>query len=73
MHFDQIDQDPQYIYEPEQFFENQIMTVREAANFLKCSSKKVYGLVRLRQIPFKKVGREIRFYLPQLKEWMKGD
>jgi excisionase family DNA binding protein len=66
------------LYEPDLYLgnrieiESQIMTVREAAIFLKFSSKKIYKLVSYGQIPYKKIGREIRFYLPQLREWLEG-
>ncbi|MGK5083980.1 helix-turn-helix domain-containing protein [Bdellovibrionota bacterium FG-1] len=54
-------------------FENQILTVKEVADLLKMSTKTVYKHVRAGVIPCKKIGKEIRFLLPELLRWMKGD
>lgn len=66
--------DPQHldVYDPSQLFDNQVMTVTDLACFLKCSTKKIYILVSNRQVPFKRVGRQIRFHLPDIQEWLKG-
>jgi excisionase family DNA binding protein len=53
-------------------FENQIMTVKEVAKLLKLSTKTVYKRVNSGEIPHKKIGDEIRFLLPELMSWMKG-
>jgi excisionase family DNA binding protein len=60
------------IFEP-QIFENQILTLRETASLLKFSSKTVYRMAQAGDLPFKKVGREYRFLLSQLIDWMKGE
>lgn len=60
------------IYEPDWLFDNQILTVKEAAKFLKVSEKTIYKKIRDREIPFKRVGRVIRFHLPELIGWFKG-
>ncbi len=56
----------------EPIFQNQILTVREVAKFLKLSTKTVYKRVSSGEIPHKKIGDEIRFLLPELMSWMKG-
>jgi excisionase family DNA binding protein len=61
------------LYEADQFFEIQkVMNVNEIANFLKCSTKKIYQMVDLNEIPNKRIGRQIRFHLPDIEEWLKG-
>ena len=67
-----IDHQDWTLYDPAQLFENQVMTVDQVAAFLKCSSKKIYTMVSHKEIPFKKVGRQIRFHLPDIQEWLKG-
>jgi excisionase family DNA binding protein len=55
-----------------QFFDNQILTVKEVAKLLKLSTKTIYKRVSHGEIPHKKIGDEIRFLLPELMSWMKG-
>ena len=57
----------------QQFFENQVLTVKEAAKLLRVTTKTIYKKVRHGEIPHKKVGSEIRFLLPQLIRWLKGE
>lgn len=57
---------PEGHYDPNQFFENEILTVKGAAKFLKFSEKTVYKLAKERKIPFKKIGSEYRFLLSDL-------
>jgi excisionase family DNA binding protein len=63
------------VYEPEseQVFDNQVLTVREAAKFLKCSTKSLYRLLKFGEIPYRKVGSEYRFLKSSLIDWMKGE
>lgn len=57
-----------------QLFENQVFTVEEVARLLKVSSKTIYKYVRQETIPFKRLSDgTIRFLLPVLLSWMKGD
>lgn len=60
------------VYDSSLLFENQILTLKEAAHLLKLSDKKMYQLVKEGDVPFKRIGRGIRFSLVQLLEWMKG-
>ena len=53
--------------------ENQVMTVFEAAQFLKVSSKTVYVLVADGRIPHQRIGGSIRFYRSELIKFLKGD
>ena len=54
--------------------DNDIMTVREAAEFLKITPTTVYVLVRKGKLPHKKIGGSIRFSKHLLHEWVeKGD
>ncbi len=54
------------------FFENYILTVKEAAGFLKFSTKTIYQMVGSGELPCKKTSKGIRFLLPELIGWMKG-
>lgn len=57
-----------------QLFENQILTVREAAALLKVSVRTLQKRVSNRTIPFKRIGKCVRFSSSQLIEWIaKGD
>jgi excisionase family DNA binding protein len=60
------------LYDPDQVFENQILTVRDTARLLKCSSKTIYKLVSSGDLPHRRVGGGIRFLLPEVIEWMRG-
>lgn len=55
------------------FFDNQVLTVAEAAIFLRLSSKTVYKYSKLGSIPHKKIGGEIRFLRSELIEFLKGE
>ena len=50
--------------------DSDILTVTEAAKFLKVGKDTVYALVREGQIPFRRVGKQVRFPLWLLKSWM---
>lgn len=63
----------QDLFDPDQVFEKQILTVRETAIFLKLSAKTVYKLAQSGELPHKKIGREYRFLQVQLIDWMKGE
>jgi excisionase family DNA binding protein len=54
-------------------FESGLMTVQEAANFLAVSTSTLYGWVYLRRIPFVKVGRALRFELPELQKFIQSN
>lgn len=66
--------DHDHVKEPQPpLFENQVLTVKDAAKLLRVTTKTIYKKVRLGEIPHKKVGSEIRFLLPQLIRWLKGE
>lgn len=56
----------------EVIFENQVLTSVEAAEFLKCSTKKLYRLIETHGLPCKRIGNEYRFLVSDLVGWMKG-
>ena len=47
-----------------------ILTVEEAADFLRIPVSTVYRLAQSGRIPAQKVGRHWRFYRPTLVNWM---
>ena len=47
-----------------------ILTIREVAEYLKVTEKTVYGLVQRRQIPGFKVGGQWRFRREDLDSWI---
>jgi excisionase family DNA binding protein len=52
----------------------ELMTVTELAEYLRISKASVYRLVRQRQIPVSKVGRQLRFRKDTVDMWLsKGD
>jgi excisionase family DNA binding protein len=59
------------VFDPDEFFDNQILTVKGAARFLKFSEKTIYKLVKSGKIPFKRVGSEYRFLTSELLEALK--
>ena len=59
------------LYDPEEFFDNQILTVRGLARLIKYSTKTVYKLAKNGTLPSKKVGKEYRFLLPEVLEALK--
>lgn len=55
-------------------FENQILTVREAAKLLRISVRTLQKRVSQRTVPFKRIGKCVRFSRDQLLGWIaKGD
>lgn len=67
------DQEEQLSYEESQLFDLRIVSVKEAASILRVSPKTIYRNVRLGTIPYKRVGGQIRFYMPDLLEWLRGE
>jgi excisionase family DNA binding protein len=52
----------------------ELMTVTELAEYLRISKASVYRLVRQRQIPVSKVGRQLRFRKDTVDVWLsKGE
>jgi excisionase family DNA binding protein len=53
--------------------ESGLLTVKEAANFLAVSTSTLYGWVYQRRIPFVKLGRALRFELPELQKFIQSN
>lgn len=47
-----------------------ILTAVEAAQFLRVGKDTIYALVREGQIPFRRVGKQVRFPMWLLRSWM---
>ena len=60
----------EYVYDSPLIFDNLILDVRDAARFLKLSEKTLYN--HLDDIPHKRIGRSIRFLLPDLTKWLRS-
>lgn len=52
--------------------EEEILTTKEAAEFLKLSICTLYKLQREKQIPFKKIGAQVRYCKSDLIAWIKN-
>jgi len=50
---------------------DEILTIKEASEFLKIGKTTLYKLARGGEIPARKVGREWRFVKDKLIEWIK--
>lgn len=50
--------------------EQSILTVDEAADFLKLAKQTVYQLVSARDIPFSKKGKRLYFQRHELEQWI---
>jgi excisionase family DNA binding protein len=53
--------------------ESGLLTVKEAASFLSVSTSTLYGWVYQRRIPFVKLGRALRFELPELQKFIQSN
>lgn len=52
------------------FIDNQLFTIESLANFLNVSPATIRDWVYKRQIPFKKLGRLIRFHPLDIQKWL---
>ena len=50
---------------------DEILTIKEASQFLKIGKTTLYKLARNGEIPARKVGREWRFVKSELIKWLK--
>ena len=50
-----------------------LLTIREAADFLRVSASTLYGWVWQRRIPFVKVGRALRFERCDLEKFLQAN
>ena len=59
---------------PDLLFDNissiRLLNVTELAKWLGCTEKHVRNLVFRREIPFKKVGRLVRFNVGEIQRWL---
>jgi excisionase family DNA binding protein len=46
-----------------------LMTPQEAAQYLQCAITTLYGYTSKRKIPFRKVGKMLRFSKSELDQW----
>jgi excisionase family DNA binding protein len=52
--------------------ETKLMTVRDAADYLRLSEQTIQRYVQKREIPFHKVKKVIRFRLSEIEAWVDG-
>ena len=57
----------------EEIEENVVLTVQEAANFLRVDAKTIYKLVKTGEVRAAKIGRIIRIHKNALIDYLKGD
>lgn len=50
-----------------------VMTLEEAAAFLKLPKQTMYKLAQEGRIPGRKAGRQWRFHRDELERWLKGE
>lgn len=58
-------------FEPNQEMENELLNIKEAAEFLKVSVAAIYTKVSRQEIPFSKPGKRLYFNRTELKEWVR--
>jgi excisionase family DNA binding protein len=54
-------------------YENQVLTLQEAATILKCHPKTLRLMAKDGQIPSRRVGKLWRFSRIKLQEWLHGN
>ncbi len=57
-------------FEKNMFFENLILDVKGASQFLGVSTKTIYN--HQDEIPHRRIGKQIRFLLPDLIKWFQS-
>ena len=50
--------------------QEQILTVRELAEYLRCHPSTIYRFVRRREVPHFKLGSDIRFQVSLIEKWI---
>lgn len=55
-----------------QLFDNSVLTYPEVMQRLRIPRRTLERLVSKDQIPHRRFGRNVRFYWPELVEWLKG-
>jgi excisionase family DNA binding protein len=53
-------------------FKTEVLTLAEAAKFLRVSQAKLRRLAEQRQVPARKLGDDWRFLKPALEDWLRG-
>lgn len=51
--------------------EEELLTLEQACDYLKCNKSWLYKKVQQKEIPFVKVGKYLRFKKKELDRWMK--
>jgi excisionase family DNA binding protein len=60
------------IYDPDQLlFDKKVLTSLETAKFLKISPRTLSRMVKRGEVPFKRLGRQLRFSVDVLERWIK--
>ena len=49
---------------------HEVMTTTEVAKYLRISTESVYRLVRRKEIPVTRIGRQLRFRRGTLEKWL---
>ena len=55
------------------FFDNEIMNVKQAAHFLRVSTKTIYEKSKIGLIPHQRIGSKYLFLRSELVRFLKGD
>ena len=55
---------------PQSQLPQRVLTMPEAAVYLRVSERKLWSMVKAREVPFFRVGKQYRFSLPQLERWI---
>lgn len=53
--------------------ENEILTIEEAAEYLRMGKRSIYKLAKTKKIPCKKVLNKYRFVKEELRNWISQD
>ena len=53
--------------------DNEILTIEEAAEYLRIGKRSIYKLVNSGKLPHKRVLNKFRFVKSDLKKWVQGD
>lgn len=51
----------------------EVMTAQEVAAFCRVSPKTVYKACEQYRLPFTRVGKQLRFYGPDVLDWLRGN
>lgn len=51
----------------------QLLTIKDLAEYLQVSQRTIYRLIKKRNIPYLKVGNQWRFRKQMIEEWLEGE